>query len=197
MDETSLVYLDTNATTPIADPVIDVISRSLKEEWGNASSKHSYGLKAKQAIQRARYQVSEMIQAKPSEIVFMSGGTEANHTVLEIFSSSCPKKVKHLYETSVGDQPNNNINNDELVSIPHIVTSEIEHDSIKRPLEKMVLQKRLSVTYVPVNPSTFMVDVADVMKAIQPSTVLVSIMLANNETGKSAIGYCYHALSLQ
>lgn len=156
------IYMDSNATTPIDSVVIDTIVNSLHEQWGNASSSHCYGKISKNAISIARCQVANMIDADPNEVIFTSGGTEANHTVLNIFGA-------------------NDISR--LPCASHIITSTIEHDSIKLPLENMIRNQRIEVTFISVNPKTATVDVAEVVNAIRPNTVLVSIMLANNETG--------------
>lgn len=170
-ERTEEIYLDSNATTPLSPVVIETIVKSLHEEWGNASSCHHLGKVSKAAILKGRQQVANMIDAGPNEIIFTSGGTEANHTVLNTFSSTALNSNAML---SICNSFSN---------LPHIITSTIEHDSIKLTLERMTHNKHVEVTSVPVNPETAAVDVADVMAAIQPNTVLVSIMLANNETG--------------
>jgi selenocysteine lyase len=120
MEESFPVYLDYNATTPLDPEVIQVIFNSLKNDWGNPSSAHSLGLCARNAIERSRKQVAGMINAKESgeEIVFMSGGTEANNVALQSAISTF---------TAI-------LNTNEILK-PHVITSNVEHDSIKKFLE--------------------------------------------------------------
>ncbi len=152
-----MIYADNAATTRISDITFEKMLPFLREQYGNASSQYSLGVKAKRAVELARKQTAEAIGANPSEIFFTSGGSEANswvfHSVYEIYGSD--KK--------------------------HIITSSIEHHSVLnscRALEK----KGITVTYLPVDAYGH-ISVGDVEKAIRPDTKLVSIMLANNEIG--------------
>lgn len=169
----SLIYLDSNGTTPMAVEVQQVISDALHSAWGNPSSCSDYGRAAKQVIDNARKQTALMIGAQPNEIIFMSGGTEANSTVLNSF-------------TKIGDPAKLAGGGDESAKercLPHIITSSIEHPSISKPLQKFSADGRAQVTFVEVNKTTHAVDVKEVIAAIKPNTVLVTVMLANNETG--------------
>jgi cysteine desulfurase len=151
------IYLDNAATTPIAPEVVEAMMPYLTDKFGNASSIHFFGQEAKAAVDRARHQVAGLINARPNEIVFTSGGTEANNLA-----------IRGLVEANrkYGD---------------HIITSGIEHSAVLnvcQDLEKF----GFSVTYLPVYEDGI-VRVEDVSNAITDKTVLVSIMTANNEIG--------------
>ena len=152
------IYMDHNATTPVAPEVFEAMRPFFVEQFGNAASRtHPFGWAAASAVEAARAQVAGLIGAKPEEIVFTSGATEADNLAL--------KGVAAAYRPQG----------------THLVTCKIEHhavlDSCKR-LEKEGLQ----VTYLPVDTDG-LVDPGDVAKAITPKTILVSIMQANNEIG--------------
>lgn len=152
-----MIYADNAATTKISDSVFEKMLPFLREQYGNASSQYSLGVKSKHAVEQARQQVSKAIGAQPHEITFTSGGSEANSWVIHSVDETC------------GDVPK------------HIITSSIEHPSVLnacRSLEK----NGTKVTFLPVN-SCGMVSVTDVKAAIRPYTKLVTIMLANNEIG--------------
>ncbi|KAG8200812.1 hypothetical protein JTE90_006393 [Oedothorax gibbosus] len=162
-----MIYLDFNATTPIDSEVQKTICTSLNEAWGNPSSSYDTGKHAKSVIEDARRKVAEMIGSAPHEVIFTSGGTESNQMVI---STAC--KNFHLEVESGLD-----------LKIPHIITSQIEHDSIRIPLEKLVEERKAEVTFVSVCKSTGIINVDDIMKEIKPNTCLITLMLANNETG--------------
>ena len=151
------VYLDNNATTPLAPEVFEAMKPYLLEDFGNASSIHWYGQRAKNAVEKARQQVARLINARPSEVIFSSGGTESdNSSIFGIVQAARP-------------------------AAPHIITTGIEHHAVLNTAQ--ALEKRgVSVTYVRVGPSG-VVDAEDVKRAIRPETVLISIMHANNEIG--------------
>jgi len=152
-----MIYADNAATTKISDRAFEQMLPFLREQYGNASSQYSLGTKAKHAIEQARKQVGAAIGAEPSEIIFTSGGSEANSWVL--------RNVAEFYR----DEP------------LHIITSSIEHHSVLnscRALEQIGVE----ITYLPVD-STGRVSIDVVKAAIKSNTKLVSIMLANNEIG--------------
>lgn len=151
------VYLDNNATTPLDVRVFEQMQPYFMEHFGNPSSIHSHGLRAKQAIERAREQVAEAINAAPNEIIFTSGGTESDN--LAVIGSAYANQHHGK----------------------HVITSEIEHPAVLRSAE--FLEKNgFEVTYVGCN-SDGVIEVADIDKAIRPDTILISVMHANNEIG--------------
>lgn len=152
-----LIYLDNNASTPVDPVVAEAMKPYLTEIFGNPSSSHPYGSQAKQAIEKARKQVAQMINAHPDEIVFTSGGTESNNYAIKGIA------LVNRYKGN------------------HILTSAVEHPSVLevcRYLEK----HGFLITLLPVN-SEGCVIVSEVEKYITPSTILISVMHANNETG--------------
>jgi cysteine desulfurase len=151
------VYLDNNATTPLAPEVFEAMKPYLLEDFGNASSIHWYGQRAKNAVEKARQQVAKLLNGRPSEVIFSSGGTESdNASIFGIVQAA-------------------------RAAAPHIITTGIEHHAVLNTAQ--ALEKRgVSVTYVGVGASG-VVDPEDVKRAIRPETVLISIMHANNEIG--------------
>jgi cysteine desulfurase len=151
------VYLDHSATTPVDARVIEAMLPYLTEKYGNASSVHHFGQEARGAIDRARREVAMLIGARPNEIVFLSGGTEANNLAVR---GLCEAAEMHGR---------------------HIITSEIEHSSVRGICDAM--EKRgWEVTRLPVSEDGI-VDVEDVRAALRPDTTLITLMLANNEIG--------------
>lgn len=151
------IYLDYNATTPIAEEVSDAIIPFLREHYGNPSSAHLLGRKCREAIDEARQQVADLIGATAEEIYFTSGGTESNNlTIKGLFLKEAAKPG-------------------------HLVTSSFEHPAIKEPA--LFEQSRGSqVTWLPVS-SEGIIDMDKAAKAIDESTRLVTVMHANNEIG--------------
>src|SRR5215831_11478043 len=147
------VYLDNNATTPLLPEVYEAMRPFYLEEFGNASSIHRYGQHARAAVEKARASVAALLNARPAEIVFTSGGTEADN--LGVFGL-----------VRAGD---------------HVISSTIEHHAALNSCKRLE-QVGCSVTFVPVNGSGE-ADPDDVRKALRPNTRLISIMMANNETG--------------
>lgn len=147
------IYLDYNATTPHAPEVIAAMRPYLEAHFGNPSSSHAYGRITRQAIEHARAQVARMINAQPAEIIFTSGGTEANN---------------HAIRGTVRQGG-------------HIVTTAVEHPAVTEVCESLRAQGS-DVTYVPVDGDG-RVDPADIALAIRPETALISVMHANNEVG--------------
>jgi cysteine desulfurase len=154
---TPSIYLDHAATTPVAPEVIEAMLPYYREFWGNPSSIHGFGRQAAEGVQQARESVATLLGASPNEIIFTSGGTEADN--LAIFGTALAKESKGK----------------------HIITSGIEHHAVSHSTE--ALEKRgWEVTYLPVD-NTGRVDPAAVRAALRPDTVLVTIMHANNEVG--------------
>ena len=166
------LYLDFNASTPIAPEVAAAMRPYLTEHYGNPSAHHWAGAPAKAAVERARGQVAALLGAGPDEVVFTSGGTEANnHALLGAF----------LANRERGD---------------HVVTSAVEHPAVRRPLE-FLEQLGASVTVVGVDRQG-RVDPEALRRALTPRTILVSVMHANNEVGTlqpvAAIAAAAHAV---
>lgn len=151
------VYFDYNATTPIAPSVLEAMTPFLTQEYGNASSIHSVGQRARAAVERARAQVAALIGARDKEIIFTSGGTEADNMAIRgvVGASERPQK--------------------------HVVTSTIEHHAVLNTCQALEAEG-VRVTYVPVSPAG-LVDPEAVRRALTPETVLITIMHANNELG--------------
>ncbi|KAM4629741.1 selenocysteine lyase isoform 2-T4 [Polymixia lowei] len=173
------IYMDYNATTPLEPEVIQAISEALQAAWGNPSSNYVAGANAKTIINQSRENVARMIGGKPEDIIFTSGGTESNnlvfHTAMEHFRRSC----RAAEQQSKGQKNYQNGS----VGLPHIIISNVEHDSIKLPAEHLLKDGKADVTFVPVSKVTARVEVDDIIAAVRPTTCLISIMLANNETG--------------
>jgi len=154
-----LIYLDNAASTAVHPEVVKEMMPYFDSQYGNPSSIHQFGRKAKNAIQKARKQVAALIGAEPDEILFTSGGTESNNTILY----GIPKlQGSHLDQN-------------------HIITSSIEHEAILQPCKEFE-NIGIKITYLPVDEHGI-VDPNDIANSINSQTVLVSIMLANNEVG--------------
>lgn len=151
------IYFDNNATTPIAPEVLAAMMPYLTEEYGNASSIHAFGQNAREAVEQARASVAALLHARPAEIMFTSGGTESiNHAILGAVAAVQGKSK-------------------------HIITSAIEHVAGLDPC-KALAKNGVDLTILPVNREG-LVSPADVLRTIRPETVLITVMLANNETG--------------
>lgn len=151
------IYLDYNATTPIDHRVADVMRPFMEEIFGNPSSIYAEGVKAKEAVETARKHVAVMLNCHPDEIIFTSGGTESNNFAIKGIAFA-----------------NHNKGN-------HIITLCIEHPSVMEVCHYLEKQG-FTITYLPVDEYG-QVDPEDVRKNISPSTILITIMHANNETG--------------
>lgn len=152
------IYFDYNATTPLDPAVRAAMLPFLDEVWGNPSSVHHIGRKARALLDDARDRAAKFLGAKPSEIIFTSGGTEANN--LAIFGTARMLKPKGK----------------------HLITSAVEHHAVLECFDYLEKKEGFSVTRLPVNFEG-RVNVNDLKKAIQNDTILVSIMAANNEIG--------------
>lgn len=153
----SPVYLDYNATTPIDPKVVEAMWPFISTHFENPSSSYQGGQTVKQALNKARQQLAQLINASPEEIVFTSGGTESNN---------------HAIRGTIGHEKNKG---------KHIITSSIEHPAITEVCKHLDSQGN-EITYIPVD-STGKVNPEDVKKAVRPDTVLITIMHANNEVG--------------
>ncbi len=153
------IYLDCNATTPIEAQVQNSIIKYMTEEFGNAASRtHEYGLTAKKAVQLARDQIAQLVNAKREEVIFTSGATESNNIAI-------------LGLQKYGIQHNKR----------HIISTKIEHKAVLEPL--MELEKQgFEISLIPPNKHGY-VEPQAIKNALRKDTLLVSIMHANNETG--------------
>jgi cysteine desulfurase len=147
------IYMDANASTPLLPEVLDAMRPWLLESFGNASSIHQHGQQARAAVEHARESVAALLNCRPAEIVFTSGGTESDN--LALFGLVQP-----------GD---------------HLITSSIEHHAVLYSAERL-RDRGVEVTFLPVSRQG-QVDPGDVRRALQPNTKLISVMMANNETG--------------
>jgi cysteine desulfurase len=147
------VYMDANATTPLLPEVLEAMQPYFVERFGNASSVHSFGQQARGAVERARIKVASLLHCRPAEIVFTSGGTESDN--LALFGATRP-----------GD---------------HVITTTIEHHAVLHAAEQLAKSGR-EVAFISVDDNG-VVDPEDVRRALRPNTRLISVMMANNETG--------------
>lgn len=157
MGEMKTIYLDHCATTPIRDEVLESMMPFLRDQFGNPSSTHAKGVRAREAVEKARQQVATLIGALPAEIYFTSGGTEANNLALQ-------------GSVQAGRQRGN-----------HVIMSSVEHPSVLKTCEYLSSQ-RYRMTSLPVDKDG-LVNPDGIRKAITKETILVTIMHANNEVG--------------
>ncbi len=152
------IYFDYNATTPLDPAVRDAMLPYLGEVWGNPSSVHHIGRRARAILDEARDRMAQVFGSKPSEVTFTSGGTESSN--LAIFGVARLLRPKGR----------------------HLITSAIEHHAVLHCCQYLERQEGFEVTYLPVNAEG-RVSVDSLARALRPDTILVSIMAANNETG--------------
>ncbi len=145
--------MDANATTPLAPEVFEAMRPWFTEQFGNASSIHFHGQRARAAVERAREQVARLLGCRPAEVVFTSGGTESDNLAL-------------TGVLNPGD---------------HLITSSIEHHAVLHTAERL-RDRGIEVTFLPVDAGG-VIDPADVRRALRPNTRLISVMMANNEIG--------------
>ncbi len=157
MVEVQRYYFDHNATTPVSAAVLEVLVPALLEVYGNASSIHRDGQLARQKLEAARRQTAALLHADPKELVFLSGGTEADNLAILGTVRAHPATAKH------------------------VITTAIEHPAVLNTCRELE-REGVAVTYVRVG-SDGVVDPADVRRALRPETVLVSVMHVNNELG--------------
>lgn len=177
-------YMDHAATTPLSKEALEAMMPYLTTEYGNASTVYTYGQRAKAAIERSRRTIAATIGAKPSEIYFTSGGTESDNWAL---ISTCEagreqlSKTLQPQDTAAAVDQEYRCSSKASMKCGHIITDQIEHHAILNTCA--YLEKRgFDVTYLPVDHEGH-VDPDAVMAAIRPDTLLVSIMVANNEIG--------------
>ncbi len=151
------IYLDYNATTPIDKEVAEAMQPYLDKYFGNPSSSHSYGIETKKTVEKARKQVANLINCKPSEIIFTSGGTESNNYAIKGIAYKNEQKGNH------------------------IITSTIEHPAVLEVC-RYLETKGFNISYIPVNENGI-INLTELEDAITPETILISVMHANNEIG--------------
>jgi cysteine desulfurase len=154
------IYFDHNATTPVDPAVLAEMIPYLSAEYGNASSVHSFGQRARGAVERAREQVAALIGANPAEIVFTSGGTESDNAAICGIAGAATAAGKRV----------------------HIITSAIEHAAVLHTCQALARKPGTEVTYLPVSADG-VVDPNEVRRALRPETALITVMHANNELG--------------
>ena len=152
-----IVYLDNAATTKMSDKVIEEMTKSFSENYGNPSSVHTFGQRAKSAVERARHIIVQNLKVETTEIVFTSGGAEGNNLVIRGFLKANRHKGKH------------------------IITSRIEHSTILKAFEQLE-NEGYEISYISVDENGA-VDIEELKQELREDTALVSIMFVNNETG--------------
>ncbi len=152
------IYLDYNATTPLDPAVVAALVPYLEGYFGNPSSNHIYGQRAKEAVERAREQVASLLGCAPDEVVFTSGGSESNNQAIKGIAFARSGRGNHL------------------------ITSQVEHPAVLNTCRYLEARHGFRVTYLPVDGDG-VVDPAAVAAAITPQTILITVMHANNEVG--------------
>ena len=161
------VYLDYAATSPVKYEVKEAILPYLEDKFGNPSSLHQWGQTAKNDLEKARSQVADFLNCTSSEIIFTSGGTEADNLALRGIIAQISKS-KFLISKKIQK--------------PHIITSQIEHHAVLRTCEYLEKMGQAEITYLKPNKNG-LISVLEVEKAIKKNTILISIMYVNNEIG--------------
>ncbi|MDV2504319.1 MAG: aminotransferase class V-fold PLP-dependent enzyme, partial [bacterium] len=157
-DTTVSIYMDYNATTPVDPRALEAMLPYFREELGNAASRtHAFGWRAEEAVERAREQIARLINAGPKDIIFTSGATESDNLAL--------KGVAEMYRDKG----------------THVITQVTEHKAVLDAAKRLE-RDGFEVTYLPVD-SDGLVDPDDVRRALRETTILISIMAANNEIG--------------
>lgn len=151
------IYLDFNATTPPTEEVMGAVERAMRDSWGNPSSSHEAGTRARHIVEASRQEVARLLRCDPSEIVFTSGGTESDNAAVLGTALALRDRGRHL------------------------ITSAVEHPAVEEACQRLIALG-FSVTRVPVRRDGA-VDPGDIAAALRPDTILVSLIHANNETG--------------
>ena len=150
-------YLDNSATTQVSESVVEIIERTMREDYGNPSSRHQKGVDAEKYLRRAKEQIAETLRVTPGEIYFTSGGTESDNWA--------------LVGAALANKRSGN----------HIITTAVEHSAVLQPLS-MLEELGFRVTHLPVSPFGH-IDPEDLKQALCDETILISIMYVNNEIG--------------
>jgi cysteine desulfurase len=159
------IYLDHNATTAVDPAVLDAMLPFFSADFGNASSIHTFGQRARAAVETGREQVAALLNARPQEIVFTSGGTESdNHAIFGVALHSFTSLTSSTSLTS-----------------PHVIATTIEHEAVLNACQALEKQG-VAVTYLPVDCEG-LINLDELRRALRPETVLITVMHANNELG--------------
>lgn len=162
------IYLDYAATTPVDPEVVKAMTPYFTADFGNASSIHSFGRKARQAIDEARRTVAGFLNCQTSEVIFTSGGTESDNLAIRgiISANSLANlQISQKYKLK-----------------PHVITTQIEHHAVLNTIKALEKEGVIEATYIKPNKDGI-VSVEDIKSAIKDNTVLVSVMYVNNEIG--------------
>ena len=139
--DVSLLYLDYNATTPMAPEVKAAIWEAMNVGWANPSSNYAYGLAARKIVDEARERVARMLNAaSPEDVIFTSGGTEADNWVIQT-------AVEYFHQREARQKPT--MENGDSASKPHVITTNFEHDAVRLPLEQLHRRGQVEVTWLP------------------------------------------------
>ena len=160
MEKSKIIYLDYASATPIDKRVVSIMNTVFKKYYANPSAIHELGVKTSNLLEDSRKYIAEVLDARPNEIIFTGGATENNNLAI----MGVLEKVKDIF------------------SVPHIVTTNIEHPSVMEVCKYLEQTKQAEVTYVSVEENGI-IDPRKIQKALKSNTVLVSVMYANNEIG--------------
>ena len=152
-----MIYLDNAATTPLSQKALETLLSVSQEVFGNPSSIHSFGRKANQILRQARQDIAQVLKVHPDNLIFTSGGSEADNLAIKGYALANQDKGKHL------------------------ITTAIEHHAVLHTMEYLEKRFGFEVTYL--QPIDQKISAQQVKEALRPDTILVSVMYANNETG--------------
>lgn len=183
MQKQKTIYLDHAATTPVDEKVLKVMQPFFSAHFGNPSALYSASVKANEALNDARRSIAEVLNTQPDTIIFTSGGTESdNLAIFGIANSPLEGGVGGVMNEAL--KPHTHLppsREESATTKKHIISIGIEHPAVLEPLERLKNQGWV-ITYIPVD-KTGLVNASEVIKAIRPETILISIMFANNEIG--------------
>ena len=152
-----MIYLDNAATTPLSKKALETLLSVSQEVFGNPSSIHSFGRKANQILRQARQDIAQVLKVQPDQLIFTSGGSEADNLAIKGYALANQHRGKHL------------------------ITTAIEHHAVLHTMDYLEKRFGFEVTYL--QPSNQQITAEQVKAALRPDTILVSVMYANNETG--------------
>jgi cysteine desulfurase len=176
------VYFDHNASTAVEPEVLEAMLPYLSGEFGNASSIHGFGQKARAAVETAREHVAELIGARAQEIVFTSGGTEAdNHAIFGVLRAAIAERASGAGRAGLKELEARYPNRLDSVKAAHIIATTIEHEAVLNACQALE-KEGVEVSYIGVDRSG-RVDPEAIRRAVRAETVLISVMHANNELG--------------